>query len=83
VPPGTAVATFDANGRYASRTDGTSHAAIVTEWTPKGFWALEQYNIRDQNGRVTHRVAPQRYFYPFGRTGGSPISNGSSYRVIR
>jgi hypothetical protein len=83
VPPYSAAATFDATGHYGNRTDGTSHAVIILETTPKGFWALEQYNIRDQNGRVPHQIAPRRHFYQFGRTSGSPISNGSNYRVIR
>lgn len=83
VPVGTAVATIDPDGHYGNHTDGTSHAAIVTEWTPLGFWGLEQYNIRDANGQVIHSVPPGVHFYEFGHIGRSPIDNGSNYRVIR
>jgi hypothetical protein len=82
-PAGTAVATFDADGRYGNHTDGSSHAAIITGWTPRGFYALEQFNIRDDHGAITLRVAPRVRFYEFGHTGRSPIDNGSNYRVVR
>jgi hypothetical protein len=36
VSPGTVIATFDANERYANATDGSSHAAIFLETTPRG-----------------------------------------------
>lgn len=83
VPPHAAAATFGADGRYGNHTDGTSHAVIILETTPKGFWALEQYNIKDPSGRILHSVSPQKYFYAFGNTKGTSIQNGSNYRVIR
>ena len=83
VPPNTAAAFFGADGRYGNNTDGTSHALIITEWTPRGFWALEQYNIRDPGGNIIQRVAPATRFYEFGRSNGPAIFNGSNYRVIR
>jgi hypothetical protein len=36
VAPGTVIATFDASGRYANATDGSSHAAIYLDETPRG-----------------------------------------------
>jgi hypothetical protein len=82
-PSGTAAATFDPDGHYGNHTDQTSHALIITEWTPRGFWALEQFNIKDAKGSIVHRIAPRVRFYQFGYTGGQPIDNGSNYRVIR
>jgi hypothetical protein len=82
-PAGTAVATFDPDGHYGNHTDGTSHAAILTKWTPRGFWALEQYNVRDKNNNVVHRELPGLRFYEFGSTNRKVIDNGSNYRVVR
>jgi hypothetical protein len=82
-PAGTAVATFDPDGHYGNYTDGTSHAAVLTKWTPRGFYALEQYNIRDRSGAITLRIVPRVRFYEFGYTAGKPIDNGSNYRVVR
>jgi hypothetical protein len=59
VLPGTIVATFDAAGRYANATDGSSHAAIYLEETPRGAlrvidcWvgrAVAERVIRDKGG---------------------------------
>jgi hypothetical protein len=36
VLPGTVIATFAADGRYANATDGSSHAAIFLDETPRG-----------------------------------------------
>jgi hypothetical protein len=62
LPAGTAVATFDPDGRYGNHTDETSHAAILTKWTPRGFWALEQYNIKDKSNNIVHREPPHFAF---------------------
>lgn len=83
VPAGIAALTFDPDGRYGNYTDQTSHALIVTEWTPRGFSAVEQFNIRNQAGEIVHRVAPRIRFYEFGHTDEKPVYNGSNYRVIR
>ena len=82
-PPGTAAATFDPDGRYGNHADQTSHALIITEWTPRGFSAVEQFNVKDAAGNIVHRIAPRTRFYEFRYTGGKPIDNGSNYRVIR
>lgn len=41
--PGTAIATFDANGRYANATDGSSHAAIYLGQDERGIQVLDQW----------------------------------------
>jgi hypothetical protein len=45
LPFGTAVATFNANGCYDNKTDGSSHVAIFIEHDPTtgGFWAFDQW----------------------------------------
>lgn len=37
VVPGTVIATFGPDGRYADATDGSSHAAIFIEERPEGL----------------------------------------------
>lgn len=43
IAPGTAVATFDANGRYGNHTDGSSHAAIYLGQDASGIQVLDQW----------------------------------------
>ena len=56
---GTLIATFDADGRYANATDGSSHAAILLSSTPAGLVVMDQWSgqpvhtrtIRPKGGR--------------------------------
>ncbi|HEY2418919.1 MAG TPA: BPSL0067 family protein [Steroidobacteraceae bacterium] len=48
----TAVATFDANGRYGNHSDGRSHAAIFQQQISTGIRVLDQW----VGHPVTHRV---------------------------
>ncbi|WP_129232808.1 BPSL0067 family protein [Cronobacter condimenti] len=41
--PGTAIATFDADGRYGNHTDGRSHAAIYLGQDSSGIQVLDQW----------------------------------------
>lgn len=43
IAPGTAIATFDANGRYGNHTDGSSHAAIYLGQDASGIQVLDQW----------------------------------------
>ncbi|QNQ21705.1 BPSL0067 family protein [Kosakonia sp. SMBL-WEM22] len=43
IAPGTAIATFDANGRYGNHTDGSSHAAIYLGLDASGIQVLDQW----------------------------------------
>ena len=60
LPEGRPIATFDANGRYANATDGTSHAAILLAEITNGLRVVDQWRgqpahvriIRFQGGRV-------------------------------
>jgi hypothetical protein len=58
-PHGTVIATFDADGLYANAEDGSSHAAVFLEETPRGSlrvidqWvgrAAAERVIRDKQG---------------------------------
>ena len=40
--PGTIIATFDGQGRYANATDGSSHAAIYLGQNAQGIQVLDQ-----------------------------------------
>ena len=55
LPAGTAVATFNAAGRYANATDGSSHAAIFLAAGEDGMTVYDQW--------VDHPVA-QRFIRP-------------------
>jgi hypothetical protein len=82
LPPGTLVATFD-HGRYGNHTDQTSHAVLLISKDADGFWGVEQYNIRDSEGRIIARRAPRRQRFRFNNDRGPPIGNGSNYYVVR
>jgi hypothetical protein len=40
---GTAIATFDANGRYGNHTDGRSHAAVLIAVRDNGLLVADQW----------------------------------------
>lgn len=67
IQPGTAIATFDATGRYPNSSTG-DHAALYLSQDGVGIWVIEQYvglekiqkrHIRFMNGAVPyhHNVA--------------------------
>jgi hypothetical protein len=43
IPPGTAIATFDAPGTYGNHTDGRSHAAILIAEQDDGLQVWDQW----------------------------------------
>jgi hypothetical protein len=53
VLPGTIIACFDVSGRYANATDGSSHAAIYLDETPRGaLRVIDQWQGRVCSERV-------------------------------
>jgi hypothetical protein len=50
--PLTAIATFDANGHYASATDGSSHVAILLAEQADGLRVLDQWQGQPVHERV-------------------------------
>jgi hypothetical protein len=56
--PLTAIATFDPNGRYASRTDGSSHAAILlAEHSDGSITVLDQWLGQPVHERIIRNRA--------------------------
>jgi hypothetical protein len=70
--PGTAIATFDPNGRYGNHVDLRSHAAILLSVNDDGLLVMDQW----LNQPVHERVI--RY-----RNGNDkPANDGDAYYVI-
>lgn len=73
---GTVVATFDDNGRYGSRKDGTSHAAIFLRKNAIGIVVLDQW-VTNGVRQVVHERTIR-----FGNKAGKKINNGDAYYVV-
>jgi hypothetical protein len=71
IPRGTAIATFDANGRYPNKPTG-NHAAIYDGQDETGIWVYEQWK-----GQPVQR----RHIRFKGRKG-SPSNDGDAFSVI-
>jgi hypothetical protein len=69
---GTAIATFNHEGRYDNATDGTSHAAILLEDTTAGLMVLDQW--------VGHPVGPRTIRYQSGAQ--DAVNDGERYFAI-
>lgn len=61
IRPGTAIATFDSNGRYIG------HAAIYLGQNAQGIQVIDQWNRRDQGGRITSQHQPSLRTIGFDR----------------
>ena len=57
--PGTAIATFDPDGRYGNHTDGRSHAAIYLGQDATGIRVIDQW-VRRVNGKTDFSPSPTR-----------------------
>jgi hypothetical protein len=78
--PGTAIATFDPDGRYGSHTDGRSHAAIYLGQDANGIRVIDQWILR-RNGKVVRIQASHTRIIPFGGSH-TDIENGNRYCAI-
>jgi hypothetical protein len=72
VPAGTAIATFDHAGRYANRTDGSSHAAIFLVRHGAGINVWDQW--------LDHPVSQRTIRWKDGA--GDAVDDASRYYVI-
>ena len=79
--PGTAIATFDTNGRYGNHTNGTSHAAIYLGQDANGIEVIDQWNIR-QRHQIVGKHQPQKRRLRFGNPHAEPVNQGSRYYVV-
>ena len=71
--PGTPIATFSSNDRYANATDGTSHAAIYLGQDHTGILVLDQWAGSSAAVRTI----------PWSNPGATPANTGSAFRVVR
>ncbi len=80
IAPGTAIATFDNDGRYGNHTNHTSHAAIYLGQDSRGITVIDQYNVH-RSGRLTSHKPPSERTLRFGRNQG-PISDRGEYFYV-
>ncbi len=71
--PGTAIATFEASGRYANATDGSSHAAIYLSQNERGVQVLDQWSGSPAAVRTI----------PWVNSGSTAANTGSAFHVVR
>ena len=70
--PGTAIATFDASGKYSNNTDGTSHACIFAEAVDGGIVVWDQWTGRAVATRTIRNKGGD----------GLPCDDADAYAVI-
>jgi len=70
--PGTAIATFNANGQYANATDGSSHAAIYLGQNAQGIQVEDQWSNQPASIRTI----------PWNNPTGTAANTGSSFYVV-
>ncbi|WP_039055374.1 BPSL0067 family protein [Enterobacter sp. Bisph1] len=82
--PGTAIATFDSDGRYGNHTDGRSHVAIYLGQDANGIQVLDQWmgHSIDKRGEkvITPHPVSQRTIR-FVRQP-RPENDGGNYYVV-
>lgn len=74
IQKGTAVATFDAKGKYTNSTDGTSHAAIYIGQNAHGLQVWDQWL-----GQPVHQRTIR---FQAGVPGVKPVNDGDAFYVI-
>jgi hypothetical protein len=75
IRPGTAIATFDSDGRY------TGHNAIYLGQDANGIQVVDQWNNR-QNGRTVSQHQPSQRTLHLGQPWRARVDRGESYSVI-
>lgn len=70
--PGTAIATFDADGRYGNHLDGRSHAAVLLAVLEDGLLVADQWK-----GQPVHQRTIR---YRGGK--GDAVNDGDQYYAI-
>jgi len=73
IPPGTAIAIFDATGLYGNHTNGTSHAAIYMGQSSSGLFVWDQWKGQPVHQRVIRFKSPGD---------GMKVDNGIYFNVI-
>lgn len=74
IHPGTAIATFDSNGKYTNSTDGTSHGAIYVGQNGVGLLVWDQWK-----GQPVHQRTIR---FQDGAPGVKPVNDGDAFYVV-
>jgi len=74
LPPGVAIATFERDGSYTSRTG--NHAAIYVGQDHRGIWVYDQWRGQPVHKRLIRLAGG------LGSKSGSKSNDASRYRVI-
>jgi hypothetical protein len=72
VEPGTVIATFDGDGRYANAVDGSSHVAVLIAETEDGLLVADQWI-----GQPVHQRTIR-----FRGGSGNAVNDGDQFHVI-
>ena len=82
VPPGSAIATFDANGLYGNHTDGTSHAAILLAVSGEGIFVLDQWVVPAKGEQQEKRQPVHLRFLKFDNPSAGFVNDGSNFFAV-
>jgi hypothetical protein len=84
ITPGTAIATFDENGKYANDTHGKSHAAIYLGQDAAGIRVLDQWNHRRKkpDGSLVPEPHPVQERVIFFQKHVKEVDDGRNYYII-
>lgn len=82
--PGTAIATFDQNGKYENDTHGRSHAAIYLGQDAVGILVLDQWVQRSRmpDGTMKEQVQPVHERRIRFQPNAKAVNDGRNYYVI-
>lgn len=82
--PGTAIATFDQNGKYENDTPGRSHAAIYLGQDAVGILVLDQWVQRSRmpDGTMKEQVQPVHERRIRFQPNAKAVNDGRNYYVI-
>ena len=78
---GTAIATFDGDGRYGNHTDGSSHAAIYMGQTADGIEVIDQW-VHTAGGKRHVQMAHRRLIRFKGGVG-HKSDDGDAFYVVQ
>jgi hypothetical protein len=72
LPPWTAIATFNEQGRYPNTMGGDSHAALYLDQTPQGIRVVDQWLSQPAHERIIRFRGGQ----------GDAVNDGDAFYVI-
>ena len=78
---GTAIATFDADGRYGNHTNGQSHAAIYMGQDARGIQVIDQWVHMKHGKREVHAAQTRTIAFRGGH--GPRSDDGDQFYVVQ